>query len=38
MDVPVRSFSVLMENASHEPLSVTMMTIVEIGVMKTLAV
>lgn len=37
MDVPVRSFSVLMENASHEPLSVTMMMTVEIGVMKTLA-
>jgi len=38
MDVPVHSFSVLMENAFHEPLSVTMMMTVEIGVMKTLAV
>lgn len=38
MDVPVHSFSVLMENASHELLSVTMMTTVEIGVTKTLAV
>lgn len=37
VDVPVRSFSVLMESASHEPLSVTMMMTVEIGVMKTLA-
>lgn len=38
MDVPVRSFSVLMENVSHRPLCVTMMMTVETGVMKTLAV
>lgn len=38
MDVAVRSSSVLMESASHEPLSVTMMMTVGIGVMKTLAV
>lgn len=38
MDVPVCSFSVLMENVSHEPLSVTMMMTVETGVMKILAV
>lgn len=38
MDVPIHSFSVLMENASHKPLSVTMMMTVEMEVMKTLAV
>lgn len=38
MDVPVRNFNVLMENAFPEHLSVTTMMIVEIGVMKTLAV
>lgn len=37
MDAPVCSFSVLMENVSHEPLSVTMMMTVETGVMKILA-